>query len=84
MKKRRKVIGRLNRKLVEENLLIMLDGGKAEIDAEFGQADVKFSSLSLYERGKKFRQFTNGKIRFEQAAFDDSLKTIYYLFHKIN
>lgn len=81
---KKKVKSRLNKKLVEENLLIMLHGGKtAEIDVDFGQADIKFNNITNYERGTKFRTFTSGKIKFQQAGCDAKILTISYLFHKV-
>jgi hypothetical protein len=80
----KKVKSRLNKRRVEDSLLVMLQGGKAvETDVDFGQADIKFNNIAMYERGRKFQKFTSSGIKFEQAGFDEKNRVISYLFHKV-
>lgn len=74
---------KLNIKLVEDCLTTMLGKVKSiDTDTDFGQADVRFSTTALYERGRHFRKFKSGGIQFQQAGCDEKALTISYLFHK--
>ena len=79
---RQPVAKKLNRKNVEDTILIYLKGGIATADVEFGEVDVKFRDRGLFHRSQKsFRVFILGGINYTQASSDEKKMTITYLFH---
>lgn len=85
MKSRKvKSTARLNKRKVEEGILMFLEGGTAtSVDVEFGEAEIKFTSENKFDRGLGFREFDIDNIRYKLATKDPRRLTITYLFHKI-
>lgn len=76
------VTKKLNRKKVEDGVLVYLKGGIATVDVEFGEVEVKFRDRGLFHRCQKsFRVFIMNDVHYTQASSDEKKMTITYLFH---
>lgn len=72
---------KLNRRKVEDGILMYLQGGTPNTDIEFGETNVSFRDKNMFTRGMGFKNFSINGVHYKQAAKDEKNMTITFLFH---
>lgn len=83
MKRKAKLVAtKLNKKKVEDGILVLVKGATPSTDLDFSEIHLLFKDRNLFERNARaFRDFQANGVSFKQASKDERKMIITYLFH---